>query len=436
MTLGGEVTATDTVGQDARLDAAAMRTTSAHALDIVVRWGDWVLAARELSPPRPFFLGEQNVDVVVPREVLGARRLPVVLVRWDGKVQLVVPQNARLILGGQTKRMSAARLVARGIAQPSTQIEGTVEVPFIPGQTATLAFDQIAIDFAFTEAAPIVERKPLVEKRIIWAQLASFFVHAILLGILLFAIGPADVDFTFGMTADQLNEFQQRLWRLERNERRMRWEIEGYEARSQRSNPQEAAAKQALMDSWVTAANRWSDELTAEAQRTETPVKDDSSLIGVLYDWPAPPAPPPPPKKRPTIADVLKGPAVVLPEEQLVRGRRRFQGPQVRMGAVSVSGRMPPEVIQRIVRQHFGRFRLCYENGLRNNPNLVGRVAVRFVIGRDGAVSNVGNGGSDLPDVGVIRCVVKQFYLLEFPQPEAGIVTVVFPIMFAPASGD
>lgn len=431
MTLGGEVTATDTVGQDARLDAASMRTASARALDIVVRWGDWVLAATELSPPRPFFLGEQNVDVVVPREVLGTRRLPVVLVRWDGKVHIVVPQNARLILGGQTKRMSAARLVARGIAQPSTQIEGAVEVPFIPGQTATLVFDQIAIDFAFTEAAPMVERKPLVEKRVIWAQLASFFVHAILLGILLFAVGPADVDFTFGMTADQLNEFQQRLWRLEKNERRMRWEIEGYEARSRRPDPVEAAAKQALMDSWVTAANRWSDELTAEAQRAETPVKDDSSLIGVLYDWPAPP---PPPQKRPTIADVMKRPDVVLPEEQ--PGRRRFRGPQVRMGAVSVSGRLPPEVIQRIVRQNFGRFRLCYENGLRNNPNLIGRVAVRFVIGRDGAVSNVGNGGSDMPDVGVIRCVVKQFYSLEFPQPEAGIVTVVFPIMFAPASGD
>ena len=56
------------------------------------------------------------------------------------------------------------------------------------------------------------------------------------------------------------------------------------------------------------------------------------------------------------------------------------------MGATSVSGRLPPEVIQRIVRQNFGRFRLCYENGLRNNPNLQGRVAVRFVIGREGDV--------------------------------------------------
>ncbi len=106
--------------------------------------------------------------------------------------------------------------------------------------------------------------------------------------------------------------------------------------------------------------------------------------------------------------------------------------PVVRVGATTVSGRLPPEVIQRVVQQNFGRFRLCYENGLRNNPNLRGRVSVRFVIGRDGAVSNVGNGGSDMSDSGVVSCVVRSFYGLSFPRPEGGIVTVVYPITFAP----
>lgn len=113
-------------------------------------------------------------------------------------------------------------------------------------------------------------------------------------------------------------------------------------------------------------------------------------------------------------------------------GSHRTKPPQVRMGATTVNGRLPPEVIQRIVRQNYGRFRLCYENGLRNNPNLQGRVAVRFVIGRDGSVSNVGNGGSDLPDPAVVQCVIRAYYGLSFPQPEGGIVTVVYPIMFSP----
>ncbi len=112
-------------------------------------------------------------------------------------------------------------------------------------------------------------------------------------------------------------------------------------------------------------------------------------------------------------------------------GAHRAKPPQVRMGATSVSGRLPPEVIQRIVRQNFGRFRLCYENGLRNNPNLQGTVSVNFVIGTDGSVSNVGGGGG-MPDGGVVSCVTRAFYGLGFPSPEGGVVKVSYPITFSP----
>jgi hypothetical protein len=106
--------------------------------------------------------------------------------------------------------------------------------------------------------------------------------------------------------------------------------------------------------------------------------------------------------------------------------------PQVRMSPGTVlSGRLPQDVIQRIVRQNFGRFRQCYEMGLRANPNLEGRVTARFVIGRDGAVSNVSAGG-DLPDAQVKSCVASAFYGLSFPSPENGIVTVSYPIMLTP----
>jgi tetratricopeptide (TPR) repeat protein len=87
------------------------------------------------------------------------------------------------------------------------------------------------------------------------------------------------------------------------------------------------------------------------------------------------------------------------------------------------------------VRQNFGRFRLCYEEGLKRNPNLEGRVSARFVIGRDGSVQNASNGGSDIPDSGVVSCVLAAFPGLSFPQPEGGIVTVTYPILFAPGGG-
>jgi tetratricopeptide (TPR) repeat protein len=116
-------------------------------------------------------------------------------------------------------------------------------------------------------------------------------------------------------------------------------------------------------------------------------------------------------------------------------GSHRSAPPSVRAGALIVSGRLPPEVITRITRQNFGRFRICYENGLRNNPNLQGRVSVRYTIGRDGSMVSVANGGSDLPDGSVVSCVVRSFNGLSFPMPEAGIVNVVQPIMFSPGGG-
>ena len=104
----------------------------------------------------------------------------------------------------------------------------------------------------------------------------------------------------------------------------------------------------------------------------------------------------------------------------------------MRQGKTDVTGRMPPEIIQRVVRQNFGRFRGCYESALRTNPNLEGRVTVAFVIGSDGAVGSASNAGSTLPDSAVVACVVRSFYGLSFPQPDGGVVRVTYPIAFTP----
>jgi len=116
----------------------------------------------------------------------------------------------------------------------------------------------------------------------------------------------------------------------------------------------------------------------------------------------------------------------------MTQGVHTVKSPRVGVGVTQVSGRLPPEVIQRVVRQNFGRFRQCYEVGLRTNPNLAGRVTARFVIGRDGAVSNVSVGSNDLPDAQVTSCVASSFYGLSFPSPENGVVTVSYPIMLTP----
>jgi hypothetical protein len=96
-------------------------------------------------------------------------------------------------------------------------------------------------------------------------------------------------------------------------------------------------------------------------------------------------------------------------------------------------GRLPPEVIRRVVRQHYGAFHKCYEPGLKRHADLRGKVTMRFVIGLDGEVSKVTIIDTDLPDCSVVRCVRDAFSGIEFPRPEGGIVTVSYPIQLAPS---
>ncbi|HEY1955077.1 MAG TPA: AgmX/PglI C-terminal domain-containing protein [Polyangiaceae bacterium] len=98
----------------------------------------------------------------------------------------------------------------------------------------------------------------------------------------------------------------------------------------------------------------------------------------------------------------------------------------------TVIGRLPPETIQRVVRASVGRFRACYEDGLARNPKLSGRVATKFMIGRDGSVSAVADDGSDLPDENVRACIRRAFASLDFPAAPGAVVSVVYPLDLSP----
>jgi hypothetical protein len=104
-----------------------------------------------------------------------------------------------------------------------------------------------------------------------------------------------------------------------------------------------------------------------------------------------------------------------------------------RDAGMPVHARLPPAVIQKIVRQHFGEYRRCYEEGMRRDPKLHGRVAIHFVIERSGAVSDAYPVCTSLPDREAVRCIAQGFARLSFPEPEGGMVTVIYPIMFNPA---
>lgn len=124
----------------------------------------------------------------------------------------------------------------------------------------------------------------------------------------------------------------------------------------------------------------------------------------------------------------------IIDESTNAFGFRRGPGSRVRplvtlrQGQTQVSGKLPPEVIQRIVRQNFGRFRLCYEEHVK--PPVDGRAIVRFVIDGKGEVSSAIDAGSDL-DKRSVDCIVRGFTNLSFPEPEdKKPVTVTYPMVF------
>lgn len=95
-----------------------------------------------------------------------------------------------------------------------------------------------------------------------------------------------------------------------------------------------------------------------------------------------------------------------------------------------IQGRLPPEVIKRIIRANFPRFRACYEQGLKKDPGLKGTVSVRFIIDTTGAVESANLSGGSMPDANVSSCVLGVYRTLSFPEPEGGKVMVTYPIDF------
>jgi hypothetical protein len=89
------------------------------------------------------------------------------------------------------------------------------------------------------------------------------------------------------------------------------------------------------------------------------------------------------------------------------------------------------EAIRRVIRDNFGLFDVCYEQGLRLDPALHGRVVVKFAIGPDGGTEFAADAGSDLADSSVVDCVVRAFSNLSFAPP-GGRAVIVYPLVFQP----
>ncbi len=84
-----------------------------------------------------------------------------------------------------------------------------------------------------------------------------------------------------------------------------------------------------------------------------------------------------------------------------------FKSTNVKAEAGKSGGRSAESVLA-VINSHKAAIEYCYQRALRNNPNLKGKISVRFVIRTDGSVGRVTIVESTLNNAGVERCIVSK----------------------------
>ncbi len=106
---------------------------------------------------------------------------------------------------------------------------------------------------------------------------------------------------------------------------------------------------------------------------------------------------------------------------------------------------LTPDLIREVVRPQYQDMALCYQEGLSRDPKLAGTVEVSLTIAGDGSVIDARQkdvpAGKDkrparhvddpLTDAAVVSCVLTKFKALQFPASLRGMMTTVYPIVFA-----
>ena len=131
-------------------------------------------------------------------------------------------------------------------------------------------------------------------------------------------------------------------------------------------------------------------------------------------------------RKEGTTGAVSEGGAV---QERKVSGSVKTE----RGDEVGGSGEFDSNLVVQTIKTRLRAIQMCYEQQLRRNPNLAGKVTIEFTIQPRGNVTDVKVKENTTGDAAVGTCVANTVGLFRFnPGPEGGSVTYAYPFVFAP----
>lgn len=101
-----------------------------------------------------------------------------------------------------------------------------------------------------------------------------------------------------------------------------------------------------------------------------------------------------------------------------------------------VMGAIDTDAIARAIAAHRDEIKYCYEKEINaDNPDMAGRVSIRFVIGASGVVNTAGVASTSLRNANTEKCVVDVIRRIQFPPVRGGgIAEVTYPFVFKPSN--
>ena len=193
-------------------------------VQIVMRWGDAVVAARDIEAGKAVKIGEgdsaSRVDFTVPEDKLGRPHAPLLLPAAPGargpRVVLVPGAKIRIDRGGQP--LDEAALEAAGAFTPCEDIDGARSLVLLPGDVATVDIDDLRFEIRAGDASdePIGRVRWSQVRRLGSGTAISLFAHlGVAIAAVAFGATARDPDV---LDAERTFEMQQYLMRAEEKE--------------------------------------------------------------------------------------------------------------------------------------------------------------------------------------------------------------------------
>ncbi|MDX9719221.1 MAG: AgmX/PglI C-terminal domain-containing protein [Myxococcota bacterium] len=116
-------------------------------------------------------------------------------------------------------------------------------------------------------------------------------------------------------------------------------------------------------------------------------------------------------------------------------GQHEAKGPELKLKRPVIDGTLDKRIIQKVVNQHKGELKACYERELQKKRELEGKLTMQWLIDSSGNVAMVVVQESELNDSALETCVANSIRHWRFPPVKGSMIKVSYPFDFSNGDG-